>query len=226
MPDKFFKVNVSPKLWTDSSGGGNSVVTMAPWERAGFSVGGVKVKGRKSWHAPQPIWTNEVVYYNSTSQPLTQLYNNIVIHHTNNSGSILDNEKKQQSKLYAALGYHFFIDKNADVYEGRPIEIMGSHAGRGLAGGVLNDPDFGSLGIVLQGDYHHKDDWFFSSDAPRKQFDKLEKLVKALKHKYQITRLLMHKEVVRSGPPTVCPGDHLASKVKALRSKLNMRGKE
>lgn len=56
-----------------------------------------------------------------------------------------------ETKGYAALGYHFFINADGSVYEGRPLEIMGSHAGRGKQAGALNDPDWGSVGIVLQG---------------------------------------------------------------------------
>ncbi len=226
MSNKFFRVKQSPKTWKDSNGKSNNTVIMAPWERTTFSVRGVAINGRKSWNAPYPIWKNEVIYYNTSMFSLMQTYTNIVVHHTNNSDSIAYNEKKQQGKRYAALGYHFFIDQKGDVYEGRPIEVMGSHAGAGLVSGVLADPDWGSIGIVLQGDYHNADNWFFQNNAntPKVQFEKLEELILALSNKYVIHQLLMHKEVIRKGKPTVCPGDHLASRVKALREKLQMRG--
>lgn len=231
MSERFFKVSKNPQVWADTRKVCHIVVTMAPWEHTNifFSVNNgksscaVMVKGRKSWGAPEPIWKNEVIYYNVAAFPLVSTLNKIIIHHTDNSRSIMYNETKQQSKGYAALGYHFFIYKNGDVYEGRPLEIMGSHAGRGKISGPLNDPDWGAIGIVLQGDYHHKDDYFFSENVPKKQLNALEKLASCLKAKYSINQLLMHQEVSRSGKPTVCPGDHLVPYIEVLRKKLSMK---
>ncbi len=225
MSERFFKVAQEPQTWADDRRVCHAVVTMAPWEHGQFSLDGLLIKGRKLWGAPVPIWRNEVIYYNVIAFPLEITLDKIVVHHTNNSNSVLENETKQRGRGYAALGYHFFIDKEGDIYEGRPLEIMGSHAGTGKNPGPLNDPDWGAIGIVLQGDYHHADDWFYSSNAPAKQLDKLEKLVLALKNKYGINQLLMHREVDRSGESTVCPGDHLVPHIEKLRNKLAMRGK-
>jgi hypothetical protein len=103
---------------------------------------------------------------------------------------------------------------------------MGSHAGRGKQIGALNDPDWGSVGIVLKGDFHHDDDWFKSNTAAKKQLIALENLILGLSLKYNIGQLLMHSEVVRNGPPTVCPGSHLAPLVINLRNKLGMKGRK
>jgi N-acetyl-anhydromuramyl-L-alanine amidase AmpD len=200
-------------------------VSIKPWNNVFVPLSGVAVKGRTAWGAPTPIWKNEVIYYNVYRHPLTTLLKRIVVHHTNNDGSVVENEKKQHARGYAALGYHFFISKQGNIYEGRPLEIMGSHAGAGKISGPLNDPDWGSIGIVLQGDYHHDDDWFYSSDASKKQLASLEKLIVALKTKYGISQLLMHREVVRSGTPTVCPGDHMVAHVEQLRTTLKMKAK-
>ena len=171
--------------------------------------------------ASDPIWENEVIYYHTAVSPLIKTLNRIVIHHTNNSNSIQANERKQQGRGYAALGYHFFIDKTGTVYEGRPLEVIGSHAGEGKTSGPLNDPDWGAIGIVMQGDYHYADDIVYYEETPAAQMEMLEKLIIALKNRNSINKLLMHREV-RAG--TVCPGDHMAEKVKALRTKLNMAG--
>jgi N-acetyl-anhydromuramyl-L-alanine amidase AmpD len=223
MSEKYFKVREDPEVWANKRGICSPVVTMAPWENSSISLGGVSIEGRKSWNATTPIWGNEVIYYNTYESTLRSILNNIVVHHTNNSRTVLQNEKRQQGRGYAALGYHFFIDKKGKVFEGRPLEIMGGHAGKGSVSGPLNDPDWGSVGIVLQGDYHHKDDWFSSEKATKIQLDQLEKLVIALKGKYNINRLLMHREVKRTGDPTVCPGDHLVPHVIKLRKKLGMK---
>ena len=224
MSDRYFTVSEHPDQWNEKLKACHAVVSMEPWKHTNISLQDVFVKGRKSWMAPEPIWKNEVIYYNTHRYPLQSTLNNIVVHHTNNSNSINENERKQQSRKYAALGYHFFIDKSGVVFEGRPLEIMGSHAGQGIKRGPLNDPDWGSVGIVLQGDYHHADDWFIKSESPVKQLKKLEKLICAIKSKYCIQQLLMHREIKRAGKPTVCPGDHLASKIIALRKNLCMSG--
>jgi len=54
----------------------------------------------------------------------------------------------------------------------------------------------------------------------------LENLILGLNRKYSIGQLLMHREVNRGGPPTVCPGGYLAPLVINLRNKLGMKGKK
>lgn len=211
-----------PQKWADARSMCSAIVTNDPWEHTSVSIAGLTIKGRKSWGATNPVWKNEVIYYNTAVSPLTKTLNKIVVHHTNNSNSIQANERKQQGRGYAALGYHFFIDKTGTAYEGRPLGIMGSHAGEGKTKGPLNDPDWGAIGIVLQGDYHHDDDIIYHEDTPKAQFDMLEKLILALKNQYNIGQLLMHREI-REG--TVCPGDHLVPQIENLRTKLNMAGK-
>lgn len=92
---------------------------------------------------------------------------------------------------------------------------MGSHAGK--VSGPINDPDWGAVSIVLQGDYHHDDDIFFSSKTTDVQLKTLGKLVSYLKSKYYINQLLMHREVVSFGTPTVCSGDSLVPLIDALK---------
>lgn len=183
----------------------------------------------KGWGASDPTWRNEVIYYNTAIYPLSFILNKIVIHHLDNSFSIWENESWQQfTSNFAALGYHFFIDDQANIYEGRPIEIMGSHAGMAMHAktGVLNDPDWGAIGIVLQGDYHHADDGFFtfSDKVAEDQLRQLENLILVLRKNYNIDQLLMHREVCRGGEPIDCPGDHLVPYIEALREKLGMKG--
>ncbi|MCA9711968.1 MAG: N-acetylmuramoyl-L-alanine amidase, partial [Myxococcales bacterium] len=148
MTERYFTVDRHPDQWSESMC--HAVVNMAPWEHDRFWIGNVQITGRKAWGAREPVWRNEVVYYNTLEASLATILERIIVHHTNNSSSIQSNESKQQSRGYAALGYHFFIDGGGRVYEGRPLEVMGSHAGVGRSSGPLNDPDRGSIGIVLQ----------------------------------------------------------------------------
>jgi outer membrane protein OmpA-like peptidoglycan-associated protein len=198
------------------------VVNAEIWEKGEFQLDGLTVRGRKLWAARrQPIWSKEVVYYNTLVKPLAQFLNRmIVVHHTSNGRSLNDNELKEQNeKKFAAIGYHFAIAQNGDIFEGRPLEVMGSHAGEGLIPGPTNDPDWGAIGIVVMGDF----DGIILYDTPTPaMLESLEKLVRALVKKYGIKVLAMHKEVVRKGPPTVCPGNRMSGHVEALRKKLGM----
>ncbi len=216
MSTRYYVVNIHPDEYGEANSCHN-VVNIGPWSRHNFTIGGVSVIGRCAWGASNPKWSNEVVYYNTAEHSLETILNRFVVHHSDNSVSIGANERRQRRNNYAALGYHFFIDKDGDVYEGRPIEIMGSNAGEGEISGPLNDPDWGAVGIVLQGDYHHADDGLFGGrTAPQVQLDRLEELMSALSEIYGIHRLLMHREVVG----TDCPGDHLAPIIESMRDRL------
>lgn len=229
LPPRYFTVREDPGQWTppemaDDGATARIVVTRAPWTHQSLTIGGLSIRTRKAWGAKDPEWKNEVIYYNTFRAPLTETLRTIIIHHTDNDDAIAAVEAKQKSKGYAALGYHFFVDQQGVVFEGRPLEVMGSNAGEGEKSGPTNDPDWGAIGIVVQGDYHHADDWFSSSTATKKQLQGLETLVVALKREYPIERLLMHREIKRKGETTVCPGDAMVPHVEELRKKLGIPG--
>ena len=234
----YFEVKVHPDKWkppADVAGGvaaARAVVSWFPWVRPALRIGGLEIRTRIQWGAKEPAWKNEVVYYNTFSKPLKDRLVRIVVHHTDNSDSIKAVEEDKKEGGYAAIGYHFFIDKQGTISEGRPLEIMGSHAGEGVKKGKRHDPDWGAIGIALQGDYHAA--WGTSDTVLKVQLEQLEKLVVALNKEYpNATRLLMHKEVKgRKAPldplgrpiPEDCPGDQMVDNVKNLRKKLNMQG--
>ena len=107
------------------------MVSVKPWKHDNFKVGTVSVFARKSWSGRDPVWANEVTYYNTAAKPLKDYLNRIVVHHTANMFNAKVNEGRHISRGFASLGYHFYISKQGAVYEGRPMELMGSHAGRG-----------------------------------------------------------------------------------------------
>jgi hypothetical protein len=227
-PPRYYTVNVHPSQWTPPAGmidGGASaraIVSMDPWRHGNLTLGSLTVMARSQWGALEPVWANELIYYNTTATSLADTLSTIIIHHTDNNDSIKEVEKTQMGKGYAAIGYHYFIGQDGSIFEGRPLEVMGSHAGIGKTSGPTNDPDWGAIGITLQGDYHHADDWIFSDEAPKKQLQSLENLVIALQKNYLIRRVLMHREVERGGTATVCPGDYMVPHVESLRKKLGL----
>jgi N-acetylmuramoyl-L-alanine amidase len=268
-PPPYFTVRVHPRDWSPPywmtrkwnqgeqppaysvyERAARNVVTITPWQRQNSTLNGVPIIGRKGWHAAEPLWRNEVIYYNRFSYPLFQTLDTIVVHHTDNDDPIGDVEAEhkkgrrrrvkfwQRTGPYAAIGYHFFIDKQGKIFEGRPLEIMGSHAGAGPKNGphkdpVLDDPDWGKIGIVLQGDYHGANEPPDLRKALNKQrlpaldtqLQSLQRLVVAIYESYRIKRLLMHREVKgRVGDPTDCPGDIAAPRIVELRKRLGLPG--
>lgn len=112
----------------------------------------------------------------------------IILHHQCGKGQTVEeihNYHKNKLK-WAGIGYHFFIDFEGNIHQGRPVEYVGSHC----AGNNTS-----SIGICLEGD--------FRKDKPTsKQLDSLRELVKDLKNKYpSIGKVLNHNDLYA----TLCP---------------------
>lgn len=222
MKQKYFKLSVHPDQYVAPDADGKKVVTMAPWKHIFLKIGKTSIIGRNLWRASDPNWASEVVYYNTERTPLKSIYTRIIVHHTNNGDHITEVEASQRARGYACLGYHYFIRKQGDVYEGRPLAILGGNAGAGTKSGPEHDPDWGSIGIALQGDY----DGLWSDTIRQKQLDKLKEFIGHLKTEYGLNILLMHREVTgRKGDKTVCHGSEMAPKIEAMRTELRMATK-
>jgi hypothetical protein len=222
---EFFQVKKPPDEFNkdqDTCG----VVSVDPWKVREFTIGDVTVKGRPQWAARMlPLWEKEVVYYNTNLKPLVSFYEEIVIHHAANDDTLDKNERKEQERGFAAIGYHFAISQDGTIFMGRPMEVMGSHAGEGLKPGPMNDPDWGAVGIVLLGDFESRMGNFWSPDKPSdRMMASLENLINALRNEFTgIDVMALHREIPnRKGEPTVCPGSEAVGPLKALRSKLGM----
>lgn len=87
---------------------------------------------------------------------------------------------------WCGIGYHFFINKQGEVYEGRPLEYIGAHAGN-------NNED--SIGICFEGNFEKED-----MNDKQKQAGRL--LVETLRQRYGITKVQRHSDV----NATACPG--------------------
>ena len=218
---------MAPSKWSPADDvfdeeGAQAIVSIKPWQHSNLTIGSLRVKSRSEWGANEPVWQNEVTYYNTEAYPLEKLLNRIVIHHTDNNQSIKVNEAREMGKKkFAAIGYHFFIEKDGTILEGRPLEVMGSHVGEGVKKGVLNDPDFGAIGIVVRGNY--SDNLIMGSKPPEEQLQAFDDLVLALRARFPgIRRVLKHNEVVRGGDPTECPGAHMTGHVEELRGRLGL----
>ena len=140
----------------------------------------------------------------------------ITVHHT--QGHLTHGEAQTAQELrniqafhqgrergWADIGYHFLIDGDGRVAEGRPTNVLGAHAA---------EANNGNLGISLMGNFEVQ-------QVPPRQMDSLERLTAFLAIKYGI-------DVTRRGyleghyhwGPTGCPGANLKARLADLRAKV------
>lgn len=87
---------------------------------------------------------------------------------------------------WSGIGYHFFINKDGQIFRGRPEDTVGSHA-KGY--------NSKSIGICFEGDYT-------TQFMPKAQLKAGKELVAYLKNKYKITNIKGHRDLMA----TSCPG--------------------
>ncbi len=150
---------------------------------------------------------------------LGDIYRTIVIHHSDfidPPGPLAIKDYHVEVSRFGDIGYHFVIGKDGSVYEARSLTRMGAHAGatREAARGTGRDldPDWGAIGICLDGLFDEK-------LPPPAQLAALALLVDDLKKRFpRIDRVIGHREVRAGvegrglhaiGPPTACPGERL-----------------
>jgi len=120
---------------------------------------------------------------------------------------------EQGGRGWADIGYHFLIDPEGRIYEGRPVTVQGAHAG-----GSANQ---GNIGIALIGD--------FSSSPPSfPQEQALFALVRDLVRRHDLSprRIQGHSEV-RLGAGeggTQCPGPFVEGLVWRLQKGEGLSG--
>ena len=146
-------------------------------------------------------------------KPNVHALDTIVVHHTDFAdapGPRAVLEYHLRVSRFSDIGYHFVIAADGAVYEGRPLDRVGAHAGAPAKKGA-RDPDLGAIGIALDG-------YFADEPPPRAQLEALEGLVADLRKRFRIRRLVTHREVDgRGGEATECPGDALQLEIMRLR---------
>jgi len=148
-----------------------------------------------------------LLYYPST---LRGILNTIVIHHSAFSyaspAEIQDLHMDRRG--FADIAYHFLIDSEGLIYEGRDIHIRGAH---------VQGFNTGSVGIALIGNFNE-------TEPVRAQIDSLEQLVDYLRYTYGIHYLAGHKDYPDQSPDgTECPGANLYPLLPDLAGELGMK---
>jgi hypothetical protein len=101
------------------------------------------------------------------------------------------------------IGYHFVIDREGRIWEGRSLKWQGAH---------VRNRNEGNLGILVMGN--------FDEQAPSdRQLAALERHLRTCMSKYKVpvARVRTHREW--DGAKTACPGKNLQSKMATMRSK-------
>jgi N-acetyl-anhydromuramyl-L-alanine amidase AmpD len=101
------------------------------------------------------------------------------------------------------VGYHFLIGKNGSIYEGRALEVRGTH---------VEAYNTGSLGVCFLGNFQVDT----VNDA---QFDAAQRLLRWLVARLHITHIAGHRDF---NPQTECPGSNLDRYVTALATAFNL----
>ena len=148
-----------------------------------------------------------VLYY---PDDLRAVLNTIIVHHTAipNASPAEIQELHMEGRGFADIGYHFLIDPEGVIYEGREIVVRGAHV-RGF--------NTGSVGIVLIGNFNE-------ADPTQSQLDSLEGLVDYLRYIYEIRYLAGHRDYPNQSPDgTDCPGAKLYPLLPKMARALGMK---
>ena len=120
----------------------------------------------------------------------------IILHHVKETGRRYDiNEihqwhlkRETNGKKWAGFGYHFFVDKDGEIFTGRPVDAIGSH--------TLNYNSV-SVGICFEGN-------FDVERMTEKQLDASVLLISILSLVYKNARIRGHRNFNKQ---ETCPGE-------------------
>jgi hypothetical protein len=224
-----------PVFWDESrfvdTGGNDFTLWGKPEKGAPIAI---NVIGRATWRARAPmldgvrIWEfhavkrgasppyAEAIPSNETN-PLRSVLQWITVHHTADPAlssleTVAQLQKKHQDEGVedspaADIGYHFLIDADGEIYEGRPLGIKGSH---------VENFNGGNVGIALAGDFESRAQNRFSPDSPSVEaLASLDLLVDVLGLRFEIRSAWSHDERKKQsvGSGKECPGDNLIGHV-------------
>lgn len=203
MPIRFHRVTRRSLLkWI----AGSAVIGALPflYRRYRFQtshLGSPAVIPRSEWGAeePNPILQNE-------GGP--EVFNTVVVHHSAmppSEGPRDIQRMHMHRRGFLDIGYHFVIDGQGRIYEGRNLAVHGAH---------VKGHNAGTLGIALMGNYEE-------SEPASEQMARLKWLVRDLMAKHPLTHLAGHSDFLPG--KTLCPGKNLEPLLPALASELGLK---
>ncbi|MBP7796573.1 MAG: N-acetylmuramoyl-L-alanine amidase [Elusimicrobiales bacterium] len=111
----------------------------------------------------------------------------------------------QNAKGWIDIGYHFLIDPQGDIFEGRPVLVVGAH---------VANKNTNNVGISIMGNYHPP----VNNQLTDIEINSIITLVKYIKDRYSIVKenFYAHRDLAA----TDCPGDIIYSKIPYLKEKI------
>jgi hypothetical protein len=143
-------------------------------------------------------------------------YEIVTLHHSGRSGEKdppTIEEKHMVGRGWDDIGYHYIIEPNGDVYEGRYLSKKGSH---------VEGANTGKIGILLTGDFEPEFGGLLGGAPTPAQLSKAEALIKGLEASFPtLKKLGGHRDYKAT---TVCPGSELYKLIPGLRAKTSLGG--
>ena len=138
----------------------------------------------------------------------------IIIHHSRKTGPHGVREvhrwhldrKTPDGKNWAGIGYHYFISKKGEIYDGRPLDTVGSHA---------KPYNSCSVGVCFEGDFNRE-------KMTKRQLNASVLLLSLLSLAYGNAQFRKHDTLVpgRCCPGKIFPYDELVRKVRVCKQGL------
>ncbi|MDD2774054.1 MAG: peptidoglycan recognition family protein [Elusimicrobiales bacterium] len=165
------------------------------------AIPGITLVTRAQWNANAP-----------TSAYSPQTPNMITVHHTAAHFAMTKEEGlreikflqdfHQKTKGWADIAYHFIIDGAGNVYQGRPVNVMGAH---------VKGRNTDNAGISLMGN-------FMETGPTDAQLAALKKTIQGVAKVYNVktSKFYAHREIGSSD----CPGNILYAKFQNMRKEL------
>lgn len=138
----------------------------------------------------------------------------VIIHHSRVKGSHTVQEihqwhlerKTKDGKKWAGIGYHFYVRKDGEIYQGRPLDTVGAHTYG------FNSK---SIGVCFEGDFNVE-------RMQDRQLDASVLLLSLLSLAYGNAGFRRHDTLDRKSccPGSLFPYDRLITKVRACKRQL------
>lgn len=128
-------------------------------------------------------------------------------------GYDIKKNKFVQHVKWGDIPYHFFVNKNGAVAEGRELRFAaGSNT-------IYKTPIENHITVVLDGNFE-------ASEPTPSQLRALTNLLERLAKQYNIRlgNISSHKSVAVEDTPTICPGEKLLTQIPEIKRELIKRG--
>jgi len=107
--------------------------------------------------------------------------------------------RAHRGRSWGDIGYHFIVDREGRVWEGRPLTYQGAH---------VRDHNEGNIGVMALGNFEEQ-------YPSRAQVEAVQRHVSSLMRRFRVpvSRVRTHQEWA----PTACPGRNMQAQVVRMR---------